>query len=247
MATPIYDDLAANVPLLLHFDGDFTDSSQAGQTMTFGSGAAINATQQRFGPGCLDLPGANSFVRSPASVALGVGDVVPFALECSVFFPGSLPTETIFLQGTSAVSGMGGTHLWLRQVGSSIQLYFLGSQSPTFAVLAADRWHQILVRSYFSAPNYQGELWVDGVLLWARSTPVPPGGMLTTGDNNGTWILGKWGATGTPAGPCRLDEVRLTVGASRAYEAQSRPFSNQAPPTYWPGAGSAWPGGAPVI
>lgn len=248
MATPIYDDLADSVPLLLHFDGDFTDSSSAGQAMTFGSGAAINATQQRFGSGCLDLPNANAFVRSPSSVALGVGDAVPFALEASVFFPGGLPAETYFLQGTSALSGAGGTHLWLRQLGSGLQLYFLGSQSPLFTgVLAADRWHQVLVRSYFSAPNYLGELWLDGTMLWTRSAPVPPSGMLSTGDHNGTWIFGKWASIGSPGGPCRLDEVRLTVGATRVYEPQSRPFSNQAPPTYWPGAGSAWPGGTTVI
>lgn len=247
MPTPIYDDLAASVPMLLHFDGDFTDSSQSGQAMTYGAGAAINATQQRFGSGCLDLPNANAYVRSPSAVALAVGGTVPFTIDLSVKFPGSMPAETYFLTGTSAVSGVGGTSLWLHQSGTSLQMYFLSAQSPLFNVLAPDRWQQIMVRSYFAAGLYQGELWVDGAMLWARTSPVAPESMLSSGDHNGTWSLGKVFTGSVPGGPCLIDEFRLTNGAVRAYEDQSRPYSNQAPPTYWPGAGCAWPAGAGVI
>lgn len=80
----------ANVKLLLHFDGNFTDSSSAGHNGTANGGAATSTTQKKFGSQAVALDGTGDYVTvaSHADFTPGAGN---FTFECWLFLT-ALPT-----------------------------------------------------------------------------------------------------------------------------------------------------------
>ena len=58
----------AKVKLLLHFDGNYNDSSPNNHTMTSGGNVSISTSEPKFGSGKLqfgDTPTRDGFVKSP--------------------------------------------------------------------------------------------------------------------------------------------------------------------------------------
>ena len=71
----------AKVKLLLHFDGNFNDSSPNNHAMTSGGNVSISASEPKFGSGKLqfgDTPTRDGFVKSPN--IFDFGENQPFTL-----------------------------------------------------------------------------------------------------------------------------------------------------------------------
>ena len=77
----------AKVKLLLHFDGNYNDSSPNNHTMTSGGNVSISTSEPKFGSGKLqfgDTPTRDGFVKSP--YIFDFGDNRPFTI--SFFYRG---------------------------------------------------------------------------------------------------------------------------------------------------------------
>lgn len=251
MSEPVYDPLIDRVPLLLQFDGSMVDSSPVGHVMTASANAVLDTTRQRFGAGCLHINAEAGRLETPASTALAVGGAVPWTLEMSVRFPGVVPWTSIFALGTSSTVSPNESMVFLGTNAGQLRTHVHGVHGGLFsAALSVDTWHQFMVRSMpREAGGWVKEVWLDGALLWEHTTASAPASMLSTGNNWGKWYFGYAPNTvsNAPGGPCLIDSVRLTNNYARSYAEQTDVFGTVAPPTFWPGAGQAWPGGAVAI
>lgn len=107
----------AKVKLLLHFDGNYNDSSPNNHTMTSGGNVSISTSEPKFGSGKLqfgDTPTRDGFVKSP--YIFDFGDNRPFTI--SFFYRGgdgngcffttsesSLYTPMVFARGGTLLVG----------------------------------------------------------------------------------------------------------------------------------------------
>lgn len=102
----------AKVKLLLHFDGNYNDSSPNNHTMTSGGNVSISTSEPKFGSGKLqfgDTPTRDGFVKSPN--IFDFGDNRPFTI--SFFYRGGDGNGCFFTTrdsptGTPMVFGRGG-------------------------------------------------------------------------------------------------------------------------------------------
>lgn len=255
MSEPVYDPLIDRVPLLLQFDGSMVDSSPVGHVMTASANAVLDTTRQRFGTGCLHINAESGRVLSAASAALAVGGAVPWTLEMSLRFPGAV-VQCIPLWGFSDYVNANAAVVYLGVNSGRLMAHLQGITFSPFvgviinAPLVADRWYQVMLRSMSNgAGGWVREIWLDGVLLGAYTSASPPPSMLSTGSGQGQWIVGFGPPVFTPGpgGPVLIDSVRLTNNYARSYAEQTDVFGTVAPPTFWPGAGQAWPGGSVAI
>ena len=95
----------AKVELLLHFDGNFNDSSPNNHTMTSGGAVSISTSEPKFGTGKLQFgnPPRNGFVVSPN--IFDFGDNRPFTIS---FFYRDGDGNGFFFTTTTIVFGRGG-------------------------------------------------------------------------------------------------------------------------------------------
>ena len=107
----------AKVKLLLHFDGNYNDSSPNNHTMTSGGNVSISTSEPKFGSGKLqfgDTPTRDGFVKSPN--IFDFGNKRPFTI--SFFYRGgdgngcfftthesSLYTPMVFARGANLLVG----------------------------------------------------------------------------------------------------------------------------------------------
>jgi hypothetical protein len=90
----------ANTKLLLHFNGNFTDSSASTRTTTAISSCTTSVTQQRFGTASLYLPGTGPYITLPDSADWAFGTSA-FTIDFWIYPNGNF-TQKIFSQGTFA-------------------------------------------------------------------------------------------------------------------------------------------------
>ena len=107
----------AKVKLLLHFDGNYNDSSQNNHTMTSGGSVSISTSEPKFGTGKLQFgytPSRDGFVKSPN--IFDFGNKRPFTISFfyrdgdgnGCFFTtsdSSLYTPMVFARGGNVVVG----------------------------------------------------------------------------------------------------------------------------------------------
>ena len=92
----------AKVKLLLHFDGNYNDSSPNNHTMTSGGNVSISTSEPKFGSGKLqfgDTPTRDGFVKSPN--IFDFGDNRPFTI--SFFYRGGDGDGCFFTTRDSAI------------------------------------------------------------------------------------------------------------------------------------------------
>jgi hypothetical protein len=135
--------------LLLHFDGNFTDSSLNGLTVT-NNGATINTADPKFGAGCAQFNGADAYLQvDGAPLAVGGNS---WTIGAWVKVPESSDYQVVAMfPGAEAISGL--------QIQSGFASWFdAGSEYAAMAV-PDDQWCYIEV-------NKDGNtlrLFVDGV------------------------------------------------------------------------------------
>jgi hypothetical protein len=114
----------AKVKLLLHFDGNYNDSSQNNHTMTSGGNVSISTSEPKFGTGKLQFgntPTRDGFVKSPN--IFDFGNKRPFTIsffyrggdgngcffttsESSLYTPMTLARGGNILVGNAALNGL---------------------------------------------------------------------------------------------------------------------------------------------
>jgi hypothetical protein len=214
------DALFGSVSLLLHLDGNLTDTSGTPKTVTASGNAQTSTLQARFGSGSLLLDGSGDRLDSVSNAAysLGTGD---FTAEMFVRFASAPTAQVAFIN----VNTSGGFSLYLNGSAGA----FFGV--PVNTLVLSNRSANQLTASWTPATNVWYHLavtrssgalraFVDGTQIGSTVTGN------TTNFSQGAIQIGgsSDGATWTING--NLDEVRITKGSGSA-----RYTTNFTPPT----------------
>lgn len=189
--------------LLLHFDGDFTDSSVNGLTVTQVGGATISTAEKKFGSGSAAFDGDGDYLTVPAGAALefGTGDwTVEFWTRVN-----SKQNSTFVGQLTAITGGNFYFNFGLLYEFGALRLFYGDGSVPGISIgltdaITLDVWsHVALVRSSGTITVY-----IDGVSVGSQSAagtmdgglPVAIGGL-----PGGVYPLDGY-----------IDELRITKG-----------------------------------
>jgi len=199
--------------LLLKGDGNLTDSSSYGRTVT-NYGAAANGTA-KFGSNSLSFSGSSSYLRA----AIGTASSLPgdFTMETWVYFnaaPSSFEGAygACIMATYPASGGSGGWGLRINGTSTSyttINLYTGTTDLNWTGTFAINQWHHVAVTRSGSSIR----AFVDGVQ--AGSTATCSDNMDSSGAD--VWV-GRLNAS-----PYffqlngRLDDLRITKGVARAF------------------------------
>jgi hypothetical protein len=220
-AWPVRDPYFSSVVLLLHGDGNLTDSSSVGSTVTaYGNAAATGSA--KFGTASVAFDGNGDYLTIPYSTAFDFsGD---FALEAWVWFSAN-PGSYAGAYGAAIMSRYSGAGTpanpgWqLRINGTSsgydtINLYTGVTDLNWSASFSLNTWHFVAVaRSGSSIRAY-----VDGSQVGSTQTCSDN---LTRSVTNSLSIGRLDDATYQFYLNGLLDEVRITKGSSRGYTGSS--------------------------
>ena len=147
----------SNASLLLHFDGNFNDSSSGNLTVTPNGNASINTSTKRWGSGSASFDGAGDYLTVPTGGAFGFGGE-DFTVELWAFVPVGANTgeHVLFSQASPndavgiAISIYQNDLMWLAggQGGSwSFQRYPAGQHFPSGYVNLGE-WNHIAVTQH---------------------------------------------------------------------------------------------------
>ena len=199
----------ANVKLLLHLNGDLTDSSSSAVVPTLSNSPGVFGSGQ-YGQG-FAFDGFGGYVTVPASsFAIGTQD---FALEMWI--------NTTSLSGTKYLYDLDNyTHycaVILR--GDTIEFYHDGTSNAVSAAITANEWHHVAV----SRSSGVIRVFVDGVASAATYN-------FSESLTHPSHLIG--GTNGFDAGTVNgsIDEVRLTVGSDRGFTGATIPVPTAAFP-----------------
>lgn len=203
------------VKLLLHFDGDYVDSSPVAGAYGGGGGATITTTNQRFGSGGLDCTAGTDAEVAGGSIALamGTGD---FCIECYFKDPNTPSANTFFwfLQSASTTQ----TIRMFQSGGGQITIDNSGVGPGASVAYSYDTWYHAAVTRSGTSFTF----WLNGAaaLTWTNSTLNMPGIINVR--------VGKSSSAGTGR-RAYIDEFRLTVGVPRytAPFTPTGPFPNK--------------------
>jgi hypothetical protein len=215
----VTDSNFANVSLLMHFDGDLSDSSIAGRTATAYGDAATTGTA-KFGSASLTLDGSGDYVSVPSSTDFDLG--TSYTVECWI-----RPASGTWNGGILARGAYNSTsNTW---AGLCFSMRRLGGDGFT--------------RFYFYATNNSNEQYVDvsnsnfPVNTWTHLAMVRSGTIGTiyaNGSSVGTISslntnaassedvsIGRWPQVvgNSEFFNGQIDEVRITRGVARTITA----------------------------
>jgi hypothetical protein len=192
----------ASVALLLHFDGDITDSSGYAQTMTAPWGASFDAVNYKFGTHSLSGNGSHVTRDSfPAGNPLLIGSN-PFTIEFWLYFAGYLPSPS--------------TLVWSNNANFKFELANYGSYRNLMAYFGgfwleynADQTVPLNQWSHLAAVGYGSG---GGVALYVNGTRVA---FSANTYNFGSDPIGPIGLQNNHNASNRFDEFRFTNGVAR--------------------------------
>jgi Concanavalin A-like lectin/glucanases superfamily len=191
--SPYASQPVVNPVLLLHFDGNFTDSSLTGATMTASGGTAISATNPKFGQGDASFPSAamTSILSTPVT-ANGPLDIFgpttgkDFTIE-GFFMAASYASPIVLLDyGNTGAATHNGIVIEIAAGGTSISVTpsivgWTAFSNGGAAALPVNVWnHFALVRKGAVATFYlNGTALPNGATNWTSSANSP--GQITFG------------------------------------------------------------------
>ena len=134
----------SNAKVLLDFNGNLTDTSPSGRTMTSVNSAAASTTQTKFGSHSLSLNGSNQYLTAvnSADFRFGSGD---FTIECWIY-----PTTVGRIHGI-ATQLADGARGWFMDItsGNKLRLYgYVGSWQQlgiSTTSVTVNNWHHCAV------------------------------------------------------------------------------------------------------
>ena len=203
----------ASVSLLLHGDGNLTDSSSAARTVTaYGSAAATGTA--KFGSNSLSFSGSSSYLRVAGTSAFALpGD---FTLETWVYF-NAAPSSYSGIYGALIMStypGAGVNPGWqLRINGTSsgynnVNIYTGQNDLNWSGTFYLNQWHHVAVTRSGSTMR----AWIDGV---QTGSDITNSDSMTPTSTNDMW-LGRLNLSSYEFQlNGLLDDVRVTKGQCR--------------------------------
>jgi len=202
------DPYFSSVSLLLHGDGNLTDSSSAGRTLTAIGSAAASAAQKKFGSGSLAFTDVDDYITVPSAPALSLEDDTDFVVEAWIY-----PT-TLRNNGYFVSKGIEGFREWGFSVtddGGIAWYWSVNGDNLIFSdpdVIAENQWSHV-------AASYDGttlRLYANGALVGSGyySTPAGSGQVLNIGI-----FISFTGIEHYFSG--YIDELRITKGSARGY------------------------------
>jgi len=205
---PPTDPNFADVSLLLHGDGNLTDSSSAGRTLTAIGSAAASATEKKFGSGSLAFTETDDYITVPSAPALSLEDDTAFVVEAWIY-----PT-TLRDNGYFVSKGIEGYREWgfnVTAAGGIVWYWSASGDNQIFSdpsVVAENQWSHV-------AASWDGatlRLYANGSLVGSGSYSTPDG----SGEvlNIGIFIS-YTGIEHHFTG--YVDELRITKGTARGY------------------------------
>lgn len=202
------------VKLLLHFDGDYVDSSPVAGSYAASNGAVITTVDQLYGSGALDCTASvdAQVAGGSSALAMGTGD---FCAECFFKDPNTPGANTFFWFMESAST----SHNVLVKTSSSQLAVDVSGVAPAGSVAYTyNTWHHMAVTRSGNSFTF----WFNGAaeLTWTNST------LTMTGNINVR--VGRASSSGTGR-RVFIDEFRLTVGVPRytAPFTPAGPFPNK--------------------
>lgn len=196
--------------LLMHFDGDLTDSSSNPMTFSATGNAATSATQSKFGGNALYLDGSSSYAAAANNnkIDFGTGD---FCVEGWFYFNDATQRAALWSFTDEPHTGSGSTMALLWEGGDLSAWYGQSDGTEWGAIwsrtstIVSGQWHHIAVVRQSGTAT----IFVDGV----------PGGSSPWGSFAGAafvsskLLIGQY-SDYIPAFGGYIDEFRVTVGQS---------------------------------
>lgn len=206
------------VQLLMHGDGannstTFTDSSSAARTMTAAASAKISTAQSVFGGASMDFSAAGDEARISSSAAAALSASGDFSLEFRLRMT-STAAGIYFL-----IADGNNSDLYVYTTSSGkIGGFLLGNVRSDLASISSNTWYAICIDRSGSTVKY----FVDGAVVDTSTSSTSMG-------TSAQWFIGANPAFSgaNTGGRCFIDELRLTIGASRhqaAYTVDAAPF-----------------------
>lgn len=197
--------------LLLHFNGNFTDASANGHTLTNTGTCATSTTQKKFGTHALGPIGGGKYLTTPshASFAFGTGN---FVIDFWAYFTAVTGDDGLIGKAGAA---SGANAITMRRRGTSIDFYTTGGGEYTnYAFgLSANTWTHI---AFVRSGNTIYALKDGGVV---GSDPDWSGINLT----DQQYDIGRTAAFNSITG--YLDEFRISKGTDRSWSGGFTPFT----------------------
>jgi hypothetical protein len=201
------DAYAANVSLLLHFNGaqdstNFLDNSLYAQAVTTNGTGKIATTQSKFGGSSL-FPNSNGIYAaiSPA-FTFGTGD---FTIEMWIWLPSSTVSKPIYSGAGSGEARTNKPNLYTGAAGNTI-VYGNGSDRITSGALSYTTWYHVAV----TRSGTDTKLFINGTQGGSTYTDTTDYiSAAATGTYMGYYPLGS------VAFPGYIDELRVTKGVAR--------------------------------
>ena len=202
--------LQAGTPasLLLHFDGDFTDSSPNGLTVTAEGDATTSAAQSKWGGASGFFDGSGDYLAIPAHPSLNIGSG-DFTIEMWAYLVEQSNVRPALLGNASSYPGGGNEFalLWDSSYGNDSIFIESGLGNYASSAVAKNAWHHIaLTRSGETV-----RLFVDGVQEASETSSVS----LDLAYDGGEMLIGRhWDGTDSDYQEF-IDEIRITKGVAR--------------------------------
>ena len=218
-----------NVTLLLHGDGNLTDSSSYNTTLTNIGNVGFNTSNVQFGTGCFSFNGLIQRLTTPSSTLYSFG-TANFTIEFWFYRTGVASGQRMI--GNLPNSGWAGNN-WVigSDNGGTNILYYINNYNSGAPLLTGtttisiNTWyHYALVRNGTTFTQY-----INGVLDKQAT------GISTNIDGGGSYpiSLGSDGYTGFYPG--LIDEFRITTGIARytgnSFTVPTASFANNLPTT----------------
>lgn len=203
------------VKLLLHFDGDYVDSSPVAGSYAPGGGAAISTATKLYGSGALDCTASVDAQVAGGGLALAM-DTGDFCVEFFFKDPDTPAASTsFFLLQSNATSHT----VRIAQSGSNQLLADVSGVGPSGTVYYAyDTWHHAAI----TRSGNDFTFWLNGAAekTWTNSTLNMSGNINVR--------VGRSSSSGSSR-RAYIDEFRLTVGVPRytAPFTPAGPFPNR--------------------
>lgn len=173
--------------LLLHFDGNFTDSSPKANADTITGSATTTTTQKKFGSGSVNGQGAGKYVDYADAAWFDFSGDRVFSIDFRVYIDSSVSVAT----GHNAMFGKygsGGQKSWAVGLTFSDVLYYYDSADGSAyqfrditSSLSRDTWHHVSIwlladKSLNSAVNGTIDKYYDGSTgdnqIYASTAPI---------------------------------------------------------------------------
>jgi hypothetical protein len=219
----VSDPYFADVVLLMHGDGSFTDSSSYARAAT--SYDAVSASgSAKFGSGSLSFDGTNDYLSFPTATSLDLGNT--YTIEAWIYpnsssLSGGVVSRSLYYSTGSngELSGTwGGCTASIRGIDSAMRFYFFATNNTneqyvdvSQSYFPANTWtHVAMVRS-----GTTGTIYADGAQVGTIS------GLNSTSANSQPLLIGTWkyvvAGSDTFAGYWngRIDDLRITKGVAR--------------------------------